>query len=83
MWHPDGARLYYTSNQNGAFNVWMLAPGREPVQVTAYDGLATGLPEVALYTKFAVSRDHLILPVENRSGEIWVMQRQPREGSSP
>jgi len=83
MWHPDGARFYYTSNQNGTFNVWMLAPGGEPVQVTSYDGLATGLPEVALYTKFAVSRDHLILPVETRSGEVWVMKRQPRKGSSP
>jgi len=83
MWHPDGVRFYYTSNQNGAFNVWMLAPGSEPVQVTAYDGLARGLPEKDLYTKFAVSRDHLILPVETRAGEIWVMQRQPREGPSP
>ena len=83
MWHPDGARLFYTSNQSGAFNVWLLAPGSEPVQVTTYDSLANGLPEDALYTKFAVSRDHLILPLETRAGEIWVMKRQPREGLQP
>ena len=77
MWSPDGQRCYYTSNRNGAFNVWMQSPGREPEKITSYDGLSLGLPESLLYTKFALGQDRLVLPLEEGSGEIGIMRRLP------
>ena len=75
---PDGSRFYFTSNRSGAFNVWMLAADGSLRRVTAYDGLTMGMPDTALYTKFAVTRDRLVLPLERRAGEIWLLDREER-----
>jgi serine/threonine protein kinase len=73
-WAPEGSRVYYTSNRSGAFNVWVKdIRGGEPNQVTDYEGLSFGLPEEALYTKFAVSATSLIVPLEERRGNIYVL----------
>jgi serine/threonine protein kinase len=73
-WAPDGSRIYFTSNRSGAFNVWVQGTrGGDPEQVTEYEGLSFGLPEEALYTKFAVSSSSLVVPLEERRGNIYVL----------
>jgi Tol biopolymer transport system component len=77
-WDPSGRRFYFTSNRNGAFNVWVQEePGGQARQVTHFDGQSRGLPEEALYTKFAVSGSRLIVPIEGRRASVWL---EPPEG---
>lgn len=74
-WSTDGRQFYFTSNRNGAFNVWMMdTVDGEPRQLTDFRGLSHGLPEVALFTKFAVSSSSLILPMEDRTGDIYILE---------
>jgi Tol biopolymer transport system component/C-terminal processing protease CtpA/Prc len=37
MWAADGKSLYFVSDRSGAQNVWTLAPGAPPRQVTQFD----------------------------------------------
>jgi hypothetical protein len=74
-WSPDGRWFYFVSNRSGVFNVWVKpAAGGEARQVTAYDGLSAGLPDFVLFTKFAVSSSHLIVPLETRKGNIYILE---------
>jgi Tol biopolymer transport system component len=36
MWGPDGRTLFFVSDRGGAQNVWSVAPGAEPRQVTRF-----------------------------------------------
>ncbi|MCK5572886.1 MAG: PD40 domain-containing protein, partial [Bacteroidetes bacterium] len=73
-WAPDGRWIYFTSNRTGAFNVWKKSiDGGEPERVTDFEGLSFGLPEEALYTKFAVSSSFLVVPLEARRGNIYIL----------
>ena len=47
---------------------------RRSHQVTQFAALAHGLPEAVVYTKFAVISGRLIIPVEDRSGGLWVLE---------
>lgn len=74
-WSPDGRWIYSTSDRTGAFNVWVMpAKGGGKRQVTHYQDFDFGLPEQALFTKFAVSSTRLILPLEERKGEIYILE---------
>ena len=42
--------------------------------VTASQGGALGLPETELYTEFAVTEQALIAPLENRRGDIYMLE---------
>ena len=75
-WAPDERWFFYASDQSGSFNIWA-RPTRgdgEAFQVTDFDALNHGLPDAAIYTKFAVTRDQLIIPVEHRSGGLWLLE---------
>lgn len=73
-WSPDGCWFYFTSNRDGVFNVWaMPSGGGEPHKVTSYQGLSFGLPEAALFTKFAISSHLLVVPLESRRGDIYIL----------
>ena len=76
VWSPDGRWFYFTSDRSGAFNVWVQDERgkEEPRQVTRYNDLAFGLPEAAIFTKFAVTNELLIVPVEERSGGLWILE---------
>lgn len=74
-WSPDGKRFYFSSNRSGEFEIWMMpAQGGEAQMVTASQGGALGLPETALYTKFAITNSELIAPLENRRGDIYMLE---------
>ena len=74
-WSPDGRWFYFTSNRTGSFNVWAIpAGGGEAHRVTPFGGLSSGMPESALFTKFAVTPTHLIVPLESRRGDIYILE---------
>ncbi|MFQ6069930.1 MAG: protein kinase [Candidatus Aminicenantales bacterium] len=74
-WSPDYRWFYFTSNRDGVFNIWaMPSEGGEAHQVTDYDELSFGMPEAVLYTKFAVSEELLVLPLESRKGDIYILR---------
>lgn len=74
-WSPDGSRLYFASDRSGAFNIWMRrTDGKTPEQVTFYHGHSFGLPEVELFTRFAVASSKIVLPLEHRQGSIHLLE---------
>ncbi|MDX1390591.1 MAG: hypothetical protein R3344_15485, partial [Acidobacteriota bacterium] len=74
-WSPDARFFYYSSNRGGDYNIWMRDPaGGAPTAVTRYSGPALGLSESPLYTRFAVGGDRLVVPVETRRSELWLLE---------
>ena len=75
-----GLKLYFASNSGGAFNVWMLdyPNGTKPRQVTRFPYSPAGarMPDRCGYTKFALTADSLIVPVETRRSEILVLEQK-------
>jgi Tol biopolymer transport system component/DNA-binding winged helix-turn-helix (wHTH) protein len=84
-WSPDGRRLYFVSNRTGFFNVWGIgfdpATGRpmgEPFRVTNFESPARMiLPDVATM-EMALAGDHLVLPIMEVSGGIWILENVGR-----
>lgn len=73
-WSPDGRWFYFISNRSGAFQVWIMpASGGEPRQVTQFEGISK-LPEFVLYTKFSVSSEYIILPLETQRGNLFLFE---------
>ncbi len=73
-WSPDGRFFYFTSNRGGDFGIWMMpASGGDPVQIEMLVGPAARMPVSALFTKFAVTTDSFIVPLEARSSDIYVL----------
>jgi len=75
-WSPDGRWFYFVSNRKGGvFNVWMMPSiGGEVQQVTMLNGVSSGLPDFVLFNKFAVSSSHLVVPLETRKGNIYILE---------
>jgi TolB protein len=74
-WSPDSRRFYFTSNRSGAFNVWMRTTGEdESVQVTEFPGQPVGLSGSELFTKFVVTGTFLVVPMETRTGNIYILE---------
>ena len=48
-------------------------------RVTSLGNPRGGIPNVDIFTKFAVSDDTLIIPAEVISGEIWILERRVPE----
>jgi len=75
-WSLDGRWFYFVSNRSGGvFNVWrMPASGGEAQQVTTFKGVSSGLPDFVLFTKFALSSSHIVVPLETRKGNIYILE---------
>ena len=75
-WSPGGDRLYFSSSVNGSFNIWLRDLDREgdPRQVTSYEDPSFGLPETGLLTKFVVDAERMIVPLEDRKAEIYLLE---------
>ena len=71
-WSPDGRFFYFSSNRNGYFDIWMVPSEGGDAQLVS--NLEGRLPEVGLYTKFAVTERELIVPIENQRGEIYLLE---------
>jgi serine/threonine protein kinase len=74
-WSPNGRWFYFISNRGGIFDVWV-KPTRGSVERKAinYQGLSLRFPESMLFTKFAVSSSLLIVPLEIRRGDIYILE---------
>ncbi|MEO8483859.1 MAG: winged helix-turn-helix domain-containing protein [Acidobacteriota bacterium] len=80
-WSPDGSALYFVSNRGGMLNVWRrpvdaatARPSGAAVQVTAFNSASRVLdPENVSRVELSVTRQGLILPVTEVSGQIWEM----------
>jgi len=74
-WSPDGRFFYFSSNRSGKFNIWFMpASGAPANQFTQYQEYGFGLAESSLYTKFAVSQSELIVPLERRESNIYILE---------
>jgi serine/threonine protein kinase len=74
-WSPDGRWFYFISNRSGVFNVWLKSTRSGEVrQVTDYSGQYLGLPDSVLYTKFAVTPSYIIVPLESRKGNLFILE---------
>jgi serine/threonine protein kinase len=74
-WSPDGRWFYFISNRSGVYNVWVKSTvSDEVLQVTEYSSQSLGLPDSVLYTKFAVTPSHLIIPLESRKGNLFIFE---------
>jgi len=77
VWSPCGKRLYYVSDKGGQNNIYMYQVDRDTIfQITYYDTPDKGLPESLLFTKFDVSNDKIILPIESRESSLYLLEFQ-------
>lgn len=70
--------FYFSPDRSGSFEIWLRQQDGHHVQVTHDSSLTRGMPEEGLYTKFAVGTTRLILPIETRTGEIYMLERPAR-----
>jgi Tol biopolymer transport system component/class 3 adenylate cyclase len=75
-WSPDGKWFYYAARVYDHFNIYKVnADGSSMIPITTFQSSDYGLPDDRGYTKFEVTADYLILPLESRSGEIYILRR--------
>ena len=73
-WSQDRKWFYYVSDKDGRFNIWkMSTESGIKNRLTNYTLLDYGLPNEVLYTKFSVSKNSLILPLERVIGDIYIL----------
>jgi Tol biopolymer transport system component/DNA-binding winged helix-turn-helix (wHTH) protein len=84
-WSPDGNMIYFVSDRSGFFNVWGIhfdatkgKPVGEPFRVTAFETPALMLPAPFDKGEPGITRDHLVLTLEERSGSVWVLDNVDR-----
>jgi TolB protein len=74
-WSPDGRWFYFISNRSGVFNIWAKSTESDEIhQVTEYSSQSLGLPDSVLYTKFAVTASRIIVPLESRKGNLFILE---------
>jgi eukaryotic-like serine/threonine-protein kinase len=74
-WSPNGRYFYFSSDRSGEFQIWVRNERTGEVhQVTDFKGPSFGLPQSALYTKFAVADSQLIVPLQTRKTDVAILQ---------
>jgi Tol biopolymer transport system component/DNA-binding winged helix-turn-helix (wHTH) protein len=80
-WSPDGRIVYFLSTRSGFLNMW--ARRFDPVEqktigdafpVTHFDSPARMIPPRMVQLGVAMSRDRVILPIREASGNIWILE---------
>jgi Tol biopolymer transport system component/DNA-binding winged helix-turn-helix (wHTH) protein len=84
-WSPDGRKIYFISNRTGFFNVWGIefnsasgAAAGQPFRVTAFESPGQMILTDVRVMEMALSTDHLILPIMEVSGGIWILENLER-----
>jgi Tol biopolymer transport system component/DNA-binding winged helix-turn-helix (wHTH) protein len=80
-WSPDGRLVYFLSTRSGFLNMWAKrfdpvarrAVG-DPFPVTQFDNPARMIPPRMVQLGVAMSRDRVILPIREASGNIWILE---------
>ena len=80
-WSPDGRLVYFVSTRGGFLNVW--ARRFDPIErraigdsfpVTHFDSPARMIPPRMVQLGVAMSRERVILPIRESSGNIWILE---------
>jgi Tol biopolymer transport system component len=79
-WSPDGKTIYFLSERGGFLNVWGShfdavngKPVGDPFPVTQFDSPSLMVPTTLPTVELSLTRDKLVLTMEERSGSIWVL----------
>ncbi len=74
MWMPDGRQIYFMSDRGGAQNLWALALGGKPRQVTKFTDGRVLWPSIGYDGKAIVfERDFKIWQLDIKSGEAYAL----------
>jgi len=74
MWMPDGKQLYFMSDRSGVQNIWSVAPGAKPKQVTKFSDGRVLWPSIGYDGKAIVfERDFKIWQLDTRTGEAYAL----------
>lgn len=84
-WSPDGRMIYFVSGRGGFYNVWgfhfdpaLGKPIGKPFAVTKFDGPALMVPWHIPSVELSLNQDHLVLTLEQFSGNIWMLENVDR-----
>ena len=74
MWMPDGRQLYFMSDRGGAQNIWSIALGAKPRQVTKFTDGRVLWPSIGYDGKAVVfEHDFKIWQLDTKSGEAYAL----------
>ena len=74
MWMPDGKQLYFMSDRSGAQNIWSVASGAKPKQVTKFTDGRVLWPSIGYDGKAVVfERDFKIWQLDTKNGEAYAL----------
>jgi tricorn protease len=72
MWMPDGHSLYFMSDRSGAQNIWSLALGAKPKQITKFTDGRVLWPSIGYDGKAIVfERDFKVWKLDTKTGEAF------------
>jgi tricorn protease len=72
MWMPDGKSLYFMSDRSGAQNIWSLALGAKPKQITKFTDGRVLWPSIGYDGKAIVfERDFKVWKLDTKTGEAF------------
>jgi Tol biopolymer transport system component len=84
-WFPDGKTIYFMSGHGGFYGVWAVhfdpLRGRglgTPILVKAFDGPSFIIPRNTVIVEISVSQNSLVVPLQEVSGGIWVLDNVDR-----
>jgi Tol biopolymer transport system component/tRNA A-37 threonylcarbamoyl transferase component Bud32 len=84
-WSPDGKTIYFVSGRNRFNNVYGVrfdpVKGKafgSPFRVTDFRSPAAMIPQSIIPVELGISRDRLVVNVEQLSGNIWVLDHADR-----
>jgi WD40-like Beta Propeller Repeat len=84
-WAPDGRTIYFASDRGGLWNVWARrfdpttgTPVGDPFRVTSFDSPRQTLATQLSRMQFAITANHLFLPLTETSGELWMLENIDR-----
>jgi Tol biopolymer transport system component/DNA-binding winged helix-turn-helix (wHTH) protein len=79
-WSRDGRTLYFLSDRSGMFNLWArhFDPDTgtvvgEPFQVTSFASPRQTISGELTRSQIAVTSTHLVLPLTESAGELWIL----------
>jgi len=74
MWMPDGKTLYFMSDRGGAQNIWTVAVGGKPKQVTKFPSGRVLWPSIGYDGKAIVfEHDFKIWQLDTKNGEAYAL----------